>query len=118
MFAKITSFFRSEPRPVTPATPANNVLHIERIRQRHFFNAIERAVLRSDLTRNNIERVMHNAREIWRKHLDGVPGYSVQRECEQFALDYLDLRVKYQRNDNKPAPDRPWSPRPVGPRAA
>lgn len=118
MFAKIASFFRSEPRPVTPATPANNVLHIERIRQRHFFNAIERAVLRSDLTQNNIERVMHNAREIWRKHLDGVPGYSVQRECEQFALDYLDLRVKYQRNDNKPAPDRPWSPRPVGPRAA
>jgi len=57
--------------------------------------------------------VMHNAREIWRKHLDGVPGYAIQRECEQMALDYLDLRVKYQRNDNPPAPDRPWSPRAV-----
>jgi len=105
--------FRKAPRPVTPDTPVNNVLHIEKIRQRHFFNAIERAVLRSDLTRNNIERVMHNAREIWRKHLDGVPGYAIQRECEQMALDYLDLRVKYQRNDNPPAPDRPWSPRAV-----
>lgn len=106
----ITRLFRKEPRPVTPETQINNVLHIERIRQRHFFNAIERAVLRSDLTRNNIERVMHNAREIWRKHLDAVPGYSVQRECEQMALDYLDLRVTYQRNDHKAAPSRPWLP--------
>jgi len=106
----ITRLFCKEPRPVTPETQINNVLHIERIRQRHFFNAIERAVLRSDLTRNNIERVMHNAREIWRKHLDAVPGYSVQRECEQMALDYLDLRVKFQRNDHKAAPSRPWLP--------
>lgn len=111
MFAKIASFFRAEPKPITPATVINNVIHIERVRHRHFFNAIERAVLRSELTRNNIERVMHNAREIWRRHLDGVPGYQIQRECEQFALDYLDLRVMYQRRDNKPAPDRPWSPK-------
>lgn len=110
MLTTITRFFRRAPRPVTPATQVNNVLHIERIRHKHFFNAIERAVLRSDLTRNNIERVMHNAREIWRKHLDAVPGYTVQRDCEQMALDYLDLRVKYQRGDQKPAPSRPWSP--------
>lgn len=108
MLGKLINMFFA-PSPVTPTTQLNNVLHIEHIRYRHFFNAIKRAIGASNLTRNNIERVMHNARDIWQKHKDAVPGYAVQRECEDMALAYLDKMVRFQRNDQKPAPIRLWA---------
>lgn len=108
MFAQFLNLFRT-PRPVTPASKLNNVPHIERVRYLHFFNAIKRAIGASNLTRNNIERVMHNARDIWQKHKGAVPGYQVQSECEDMALAYLDKMVRFQRNDQKPAPIRLWA---------
>ena len=106
MFAKVLNLSRKP----APTSPINNILHIERVRRQHYFNAIERAILASNLTRNNIERVMCHARDIWRKHLDAVPGYTHQRDCEREALDYLDSRVRFQRTDQAKAPIRPWSP--------
>lgn len=103
MLAKIRNLFA---KPV-----ANNVLYLERLRRQIFFDSVEGAILQSDLTRNNIERVMHNAREIWDKHCDGVPGYSDRRECERMAIEYLNLRLHYQRNDQRPTNSAPWSPR-------
>ena len=55
--------------------------------------------------------------EPW-KQIEYLAKTWVTADAEKAMLAYIDLQAMYQRGDNKPAPDRPWSPRPVGPRAA
>lgn len=101
-----------------PVAPVNNVLHLDTIRAAHFFNCSARAVRAQGLYGRYLDRCVNHAKAVWQKHRDRVPGYEMAADAEKAMRDYVDLQAMYQRGDNKPAPDRPWSPRPVGPKAA
>ncbi|MDQ5880930.1 MAG: hypothetical protein QG616_760 [Pseudomonadota bacterium] len=103
----IRNLFRLPPKP-QKAGDINNVLHIERVRRAHFVNATARAIRAQGLDSAHAVRAEHYADTVWQKHRDNIPGYQIQRECEQMVRDYVDLLAIYQRNDQKPV--RPWSP--------
>ena len=105
MFAKIISLFRP-----APIRPVNNVLHLDTIRAAHFFNASARAVRAQCLRGRYLDRCVNHAKEVWQKHRDRVAGYELAADAEQAMRDYIDLQARYQRNDQRPAPDRPWMP--------
>ena len=108
MFTKVLNLFRK------PAVrPVNNVLHLEAVRAAHFFNASARAVRAQCLRGRYKDRCINHAKEVWQKHRDRVQGYEMPIDAEKAMLDYIDLQARYQRNDNAPAPDRPWSPKAV-----
>ncbi len=107
MFARIAALFRTQPKPV------NNVFTLEAVRAAHFFNSSARAVRAQGLYGRFLDRCVNHAKIVWQKHRDRAPGYEMAADAERAMLDYIDLQAKYQRNDNPPAPDRPWSPRAV-----
>lgn len=113
MLSKIVDLFR-KPKPIV-----NNVLHLDRIKAAHFFNAAARAINAQRLTGRYRDRAENHAKVVWGKHLDRVPGYITQSDAEKAMRDYIDLQAKYQRNDVERLPIRQWSPKPVnGPEAA
>lgn len=106
MFARIINLFRP-----APVRPVNNVLHLDRVRAAHFFNASAKAIRAQCLRGRYLDRCVNHAKVVWQKHRDRVAGYELASDAEQAMRDYVDLQAQYQRRDNKPAPDRPWSPR-------
>jgi hypothetical protein len=106
LIAQIAKVFRRN-----PIKPANNVLHLDCVRAAHFFNCSARATRAQCLRGRYLDRCINHAKVVWQKHRDRVPGYELAADAEKAMLAYIDLQATYQRNDNKPAPDRPWSPR-------
>ena len=94
-----------------PAAPVNNILHLDAVRAAHFFNCSARAVRAQGLRGRYLDRCINHAKVVWDKHRDRVQGYETAADAEKVMLAYIDLQATYQRNDNKPAPDRPWSPK-------
>lgn len=106
MFKQFLNLFRPK-----AAKPVNNVFSLEVVRAAHFFNASARAVRAQALYGRYKDRAINHAQVVWDKHRDRVQGYEMPADAEREMLAYIDLQATYQRNDNKPAPDRPWSPR-------
>lgn len=106
MFARIINLFRKHAQP----TRTNNVFTLCEVRRAHFFNASARAIRAMELRGRYLDRAVNHAKAVWSKHLDRVPGYEMPTDAEQAMRDYIDLQARYQRNDERPAPDRPWRP--------
>lgn len=110
MLAKIAALFRPAPEAVKRV---NNVFTLEEVRRAHFFNCAYRAIRACDLRGNYKARAVNHAKVVWGKHMDRASGYEMPADAERAMRDYIDLQATYQRGDNKPAPDRPWSPKVV-----
>lgn len=107
MLSKIISnLFRK-----APVSPINNVLYLDTVRAAHFFNCSARAVRAQRLSGRYLDRCVNHAKVVWQKHRDRAPGYEMAADAEKAMLAYIDQQTKFQRTDQPPAPDRPWSPR-------
>ena len=106
MFARIVNLFRPQ-----TIKPVNNVLHLDAVRAAHFFNVSARAIRAQGLRGRYLDRCQNHAKVVWQKHRDRAHGYELAADAERAMLAYIDLQATFQRNDNKPAPDRPWSPK-------
>lgn len=103
MFAQILNLFRPQPVRV------NNVFTLEKHYRAQYNNRVDRAIRNCELRGKFKARAEKHKSEVWAKHLDRVSGYELVAYAEQHMLDYIDEQVRFQRNDQKPAPIRLWA---------